>query len=134
MRAQLIEKIGEAIFWIAIALAVCWTASGDEQFKSYVVVTFLAGLALGLLGSFLQDCRSDATDNKLGFWRKVLRFLVAFFIGGAILSLFVYTTLAFGETSRDGVKQTILMVAGIKLALGVIAVLSMKFTRGRARG
>lgn len=131
-RAQIIERIGETICWIAIGLAGCWIAFKDDRFAIYVAVTFFAGLALGIIGSFLREYRLDTSDRKRGLWRRVTWWLVLFFVGGAGLSLFIYFMALHEANAGEGFKQTVLVVAGTKLALGTVAFLSLTLLKRSA--
>jgi hypothetical protein len=129
MRAELLERTGNCIFGGAIVLACCWIATGNERLEPYVVMAVFVGLAGELIGSFAQEYSADATNGRRRFWRRVLQFLAIVLIGGAGLSLLLYAMMLFDETTRESIQHTILMVSGIKLALGTLAILSMKFVR-----
>ncbi|MBS0251453.1 MAG: hypothetical protein JSR78_10380 [Proteobacteria bacterium] len=128
-RAKVIETIGDSICLVAVGLAVCWIAFADERFKPYMVIVFFAGLTLCVLGSLLHEYQSDASERKRGFWRSFLWFLTLVFIGGAGLSIGEYAIASFDEINKEDFRQTLLMIAGIKVALSALAFLSIRFVR-----
>ena len=126
-RPRLIEKLGDWIFWVAIALAGYWITSGDQRLERCVVIATFAGLTVNLIGAFSRGYAADRTDRKPGLWRSVLEFVALVLVGGAGLSVLIYSIMFFDESVSETVQRTILMVASAQLGLGAIAIFSMRF-------